>query len=66
MKKEKLIALLFYAAALAFYAAAIIRFCGRGDTSSGFLFLCLGSSQVCVGSAWLIKAKKNEKNDQNK
>lgn len=56
MKKK--VSIIYYFAAVCFYIAAIICFF-NGNTSQGVIMLCLGSSQLCLGSVWLRKNKED-------
>lgn len=64
MDKNKLSAILFYAAALLFYVTAIVYFVDKDRT--GVVFLCLGSAMGCFGSVYLNKYKKAADNLENK
>lgn len=69
MKKNKWnsVSNLNYIAALCMYIASILYFINE-DTSMGALFLCLGSSNLCIGTANKkkedIKEQGNEKKDK--
>lgn len=63
MKKEKTCAVLYYISAVLFYVVAAINLLGdNNDTSMGVVWLCLGSTMLCLGFVWLNKSKK--KNDE--
>ena len=64
MKKEKTSAVLYYIASFCFYAAAIINFTSNRGNSMGVVWLCLGSTMLCLGSVWLNKSKKSEKDKE--
>ena len=53
MEKEKMYALLCYAAALGSYVIATITFFNGGD--GGITWLCSGSAMLCFGSLWVNK-----------
>lgn len=60
---NKRIAVLYYFVALCFYTVAIINFV-KGEKSIAIAFLCLGSSNLCLGSVYLNKYKDNgDKNE---
>lgn len=48
MKKEKTCAILYYVSAVLFYAAAAINLLGGNNTSTGVVWLCLGSTMDCL------------------
>lgn len=58
MRYDKISSILFYIAAALFYLAAIVYLVGR-DTSTGIVWLCLGSTFLCLGSAKRQKSQKN-------
>ena len=64
MKKFKISAILYYAASLCWYIAAIISFTSE-SSRIGVIWLCLGSSTLCLGSDSLNKYRK-EKNNSDK
>lgn len=66
MKKEKTCAILYYVSAVLFYAAAAINLLGGDNTSTGIVWLCLGSTMLCLGSVWLNKAKKKDDETEEK
>ena len=45
----------------AFHLAAILNIFGGNDTSMGIVWLCLGSTFLCLGPLYL---KKNKENDE--
>lgn len=57
MKKEKMRSTLFYIAAFLFYIASIIDFITKTNHSMSIVWLCLGSSFLCLAT---IKSKKNK------
>ena len=59
MKDKKKVSIIYYFAAVCFYIAAIICFI-NGSTTQGIIMLCLGSSQLCLGSVWLNKNKRED------
>ncbi len=73
MKKLKLsstlnyvASVLFYVAAILFYVAAIITFINGNNNSTGIIWLCLGSANLCLGSVFLIKSKGSDNNTEDK
>ena len=64
---NKKIAGIYYFASLCFYIAAIINFINEDNNSMAVVFLCLGSSNLCLGSVYLNKDKdKDNVNKNNK
>lgn len=59
MKKEKIRSICFYIVSVLFYLAAIISFVEGNDNSMGVVWLCLGSSFLCLGS--VHKKQENDK-----
>ncbi len=59
MKNKKSVSVIYYIAAVCFYIAAILNFV-HNHTSTGVMMMCLGSSQLCLGSVWLGKSRKDE------
>ena len=69
MKKRnnKTIATLYYVSSICFYLISIISFIEKNSTAMGIIFLGLGSTYLCLGSAYVNKQKNEEKeNNQNK
>lgn len=64
MKREKICAILYYTASVCFYLAAAIQFFSGNDTSMGVVWLCLGSTMLCLASVWLNKMKKKDKEEK--
>ncbi len=64
MKKFKISAILYYVAALCWYIAAIICFTSE-SSRVGVIWLCLGSSMLCLGSASLNKYRKEKNSDSS-
>ena len=66
---NKKIAGIYYFASLCFYIAAIINFIINfinGDNNSmAVVFLCLGSSNLCLGSVYLNKDKDRDNVNKN-
>lgn len=66
MKKEKTCAVLYYISAMLFYAAAAINLLGSNNTSTGVVWLCLGSTMLCLGSVRMNKTKKENDETEEK
>ena len=64
MDKNKKTAIIYYIASFVCYICAIIWFCG---SSSGIMWLCIGSANLCLGSVWLIRSRdrKSQTKDEN-
>jgi len=61
MKKEnRVTAICFSVTAFIFYICAIINFVDK-ESSMGVLYLCLGSTNLCLASVYLNKNKDNTK-----
>ena len=56
--KKKNIGLLFYLVSAVFNVIAIVSFASKSGNSLGFAWLCLGSTFLCLGTAYNNKAKK--------
>ena len=63
---NKKIAGMYYFASLCFYIAAIINFINEDNNSMAVVFLCLGSSNLCLGSVYLNKDKDKDRDNVNK
>ena len=63
---NKKIAGIYYFASLCFYIAAIINFINGDNNSMAVVFLCLGSSNLCLGSVYLNKDKDKDRDNVNK
>ena len=60
-KTNKTVSILNYFSAVCFYIVSIINFVNK-DNSTGVMYLCLGSTFLCLGSVCLNKDKdKNKK-----
>ena len=62
---NKKIAGIYYFASLCFYIAAIINFINVDNNSMAVVFLCLGSSNLCLGSVYLNKDKDRDNVNKN-
>ena len=58
-KKERLSAMCFLGAAIAFYVCAIMYFLDK-ESSMGVVYLCLGSTNLCLASVHINKNKSNK------
>ena len=65
MKNDKASATIFYIAAVLFYLAAIVSFVGGNHDSNGIIWLCFGSTFLCLGSA-RSKRSKEKQDDEEK
>ncbi len=61
MKKEKLTIVLCFVASLLFYVAAAVSHFTSSDTSMTVIWICLGSTFMCLGSVQKNKLDKDEK-----
>ena len=57
--KKKRISILFYVAAALMYIVCI-RNSMAGNTGLGATYMCLASANLCNGSLWLNKCKRDE------
>ena len=62
MKKQTIRSTVFCIAAGLFDLAAILTFAGGNHTSTGAVWLCLGSSFLCLGVTGARKERENEEN----
>ena len=60
MKKDKISATLYYVAAILFYISAIINFAGENSNSMAVIWICLGSTFLCLGLSYSKKSKENK------
>ncbi len=60
MKKQKVSAIIIYAVAALFYLAAIINFVCDNHTSTGVVWICLGSAFLCFGSGYINRTEKGK------
>lgn len=58
-KTNKIIAILYYLAAVCFYITMIINFIDK-EISNAIVFLCVGSVFIFLGSMYLKKYKKEK------
>lgn len=59
-KSDKISSICFAIASISFYVAAIINFIQK-DTSMGVVYLCLGSTNLCLFSVFMNKKDKEDK-----
>ena len=64
MKKLRIASTCFSLASVAFYIAAIIGFAGQGDNGMATVWLCLGSSCMCLGVFLQRKTRESEDKDK--
>ena len=57
MKKEKVLAILYYIASVVFFLAAFSKFWGR---ENGTVWLALGSAMLCFGGVMMQRANKKD------
>lgn len=62
--KKKNIGLLLYLVSAVFNVIAIVSFASKSGNSLGFVWLCLGSSFLCLGTAYNNKAKKEAEEEE--
>ena len=65
--EQRTTATLFYVVAAIDYLVALSYFIGGGDTSLGVMWLCIGSTFLCLGAASTIRGegKKNTTEEDN-
>ena len=63
MKKHKITAMLYYVAAILSYISAIINFAGENSRYLAGLWICIGSTFLCLGMSHSKKSKENRDND---
>lgn len=56
--KKKNIGLLFYLVSAVFNVIGIVSFVSGNESGLGFVWICLGSTFLCLGTAYNSKAKK--------
>ena len=62
--KKKNIGMLFYLVSAAFNVVAVVTFAGGNESGLGFAWLCLGSSLLCLGTAYNNRAKKETEEEK--
>ena len=60
MKKHKITATLYYVAAILSYISAIINFAGENTKYLAGLWICIGSTFLCLGISHSKKSKENK------
>jgi len=63
MNKNKVSSILYYIASILFYITAILYYTG-GNTGMGVVWLCLGSTNLCLGSVYAKKAREDNKGSE--
>ena len=66
MKKDKISATLYYVAAILYYISAIISFSDGNNNSMAVVWICLGSTFLCLGLSYSKKSKENKNKDKDK
>ena len=66
MKKDKISATLCYVAAILYYISAIISFSDGNNNSMAVVWICLGSTFLCLGLSYSKKSKENKNKDKDK
>ena len=66
MKKLKLSAILYYVAAILSYISAVINFAGENSNYMAGLWICIGSTSLCLGISHSKKSKENKDKKINK
>ena len=65
MDKNKKLAIIYYLAAAVCYICACIWFCGK-NTSLAVVWLCIGSTNLCLGSVWMKRSCDAQEQDKDK
>ena len=60
MKKHKITASLYYVAAILSYISAIINFAGDNSKYLAGIWICIGSTCLCLGISHSKKSKENK------
>ena len=60
MKKLKISAILYYVAAILYYISAVINFAGENSNYMAGLWICIGSTSLCLGISHSKKSKENK------
>ena len=66
MKKLKLSAILYYVAAILSYISAVINFAGENSNYMAGLWICIGSTFLCLGISHSKKSKEHKDKKINK
>lgn len=65
MKVDNVVPICYCFAAVCFYITAIINFVGK-NTSMGVVYMCLGSTMLCLSTVWSnIKKGYDEDAEEN-
>ena len=62
-KSERMCFICFLVASICFYIVALMNFIDK-DISTAIIFLCLGSSFLCLSTTHLNRNDKNKKGEQ--
>lgn len=62
--KKKSDFIMFYILGMVYYVLAIISFTGEQGAGNGAIWMCLGSSMVCIGSSLAAKSAKEKKDEK--
>ena len=60
MKKHKITATLYYVAAILSYISAIINFAGENTKYLAGLWICIGSTSLCLGISHSKKQQREQ------
>ena len=66
MKKLKISAILYYVAAILSFIAAFNNFAGGNSDSIDVIWVCIGSTFLCLGISHSKKSKENKDKKINK
>ncbi|MGM9712927.1 MAG: hypothetical protein ACI3Y5_02260 [Prevotella sp.] len=55
----------FYIASAMSYVTSVVMWIADGDMSSGLVWMCLGSTSLCLGAAEANKAKRKDEGREN-
>lgn len=68
MDRNRKIAIIYYLAAAACYICTVVFLYGK-NTSLGAVWLCIGSTNLCLGSVWMKRsgdAEEQAKQEEDK
>ena len=63
MKKKNVLGIVLSLCSAAFYVLAIIGFSSAGDTATSAIWLCLGSSLLCISTVLHRRTSEDEKKE---
>ena len=66
MKKHIISAILYSVAAILSYISAIIYFAGENSKYLAGIWICIGSTFLCLGSSYSKKSKENKDKEDKK